>query len=387
MAENEPLPPGSEPVRAPMTPFLHGGGGVERLRDQAMLSIFICANRGAAVAGDAVLVHGGVDMGPGYNDILFCLDRATGRQRWQFGSRKSSFDYLSPVACGYGRVFVGRNDGLFYALEATDGSVAWTLAHGTAMAIPCLVAGRLVVADASGRLLEVDPRGGAVGREVRVGEGLAAPESDGDTLWLSHLAGGVSALDPTTLRARWTRRLDGPLTCASVPAGPVVLACPAGRIVALGRADGAPAWDLRGMNEAFLPPATAADAGGRAGQVWAAAKSGTILACDLASGRVRLTGNLPGEQSGTREQVCSLALAGGRVLVDTHRGVVAVDPGTGVMQETLAAPGEPWLGPVAVEGANVFVQRVVEYRRVLHCLPLARGAAAWSSEIGAWGLT
>ena len=69
------------------------------------------------VAGDDA-----VYFGSSADDKVYCLDAATGRERWSFFTDGPV--RLAPTLAD-GRVYVGSDDGVVYCLNATDGSLHW----------------------------------------------------------------------------------------------------------------------------------------------------------------------------------------------------------------------------------------------------------------------
>lgn len=342
----------------------------------AQIESFVHAGRSAVSAGDSVIVHGGSDLGPGYNDDLYCLDRSHGRRRWGFGGRERSFDLLSPVAVDAQRVFVGRNNGLLYALGREDGAVAWTWRHGTDLAVPCLAGGVVLVGDAAGFVRRIDPATGRVLGERRCSNEMVLPRTNGSCTWLSHIDGAVSGLDPGTLTERWKADCEARLAWPAVGIGDAVVACTRGRrLIVLAAADGAVRDSYTAAHGALLPPV------GENERIWTASAEGErlhLLAPGWEPGGFRLVGPFAG--------ATSLAWCDGNLYADTPDGIVRIAADLGGKVQRIYLPGRPQ-EHIAVLDRELYAFRVDGHRRQVHCIDLAWQREVWTATIGAWGLT
>jgi hypothetical protein len=96
----------------------------------------------AAVVDDLVVLGGRDKMVHGIS--------AAGKALWTFTTRARVES--SPAIAG-GRVFVGSNDGRFYALNLTTGARVWEFTAGAALsASPAIANGRIVIGSQDGRL-------------------------------------------------------------------------------------------------------------------------------------------------------------------------------------------------------------------------------------------
>lgn len=96
----------------------------------------------AAVVDDLVVLGGRDKMVHGIS--------AAGKALWTFTTRARVES--SPAIAG-GRVFVGSNDGRFYALNMTTGARVWEFTAGAALsASPAIANGRIVIGSQDGRL-------------------------------------------------------------------------------------------------------------------------------------------------------------------------------------------------------------------------------------------
>ena len=118
---------------------------------------------------------GGVVVVGGRDGFLYAVDRATGKERWNF-DHQISWVVSSPAIAG-GRAVIGSSDGRFiHAVDLATGKEAWrTRTESNALPSPA-VAGEVVVSgDAAGNILGLDL---ASGRELwRVATGEAVHSS------------------------------------------------------------------------------------------------------------------------------------------------------------------------------------------------------------------
>jgi outer membrane protein assembly factor BamB len=100
------------------------------------------------------------------NDRLFALHANNGNLAWQtdlndleiYGSRGSQ-----PFAVGGGLLFLGTKDGIFRALHAQDGTLAWSVTVGEDIGLPTLVNGNIYLQPQNGhRIVALRAKDGAV---------------------------------------------------------------------------------------------------------------------------------------------------------------------------------------------------------------------------------
>jgi len=117
------------------------------------------------------LVVDGVLYSSGPGGAVYAVDAATGAEKWKFEPRIDP-EFVRKACCGVvnrgvavwqGRVYVGSLDGYLYALNATDGSVAWQVntltdrARGyTITGAPYIAGDKVVIGNAGA---EFDARG------------------------------------------------------------------------------------------------------------------------------------------------------------------------------------------------------------------------------------
>ena len=81
---------------------------------------------GWASVGSTAYCHGKLFVGT-TSDFFHCIDSKTGRILWQHKSRIPGQGFHPPPATDDERVYTGSHDGRYYALNQSDGSVAWSL--------------------------------------------------------------------------------------------------------------------------------------------------------------------------------------------------------------------------------------------------------------------
>jgi eukaryotic-like serine/threonine-protein kinase len=238
------------------------------------------------VVGSRVLIGGG-DGG------VYCLDLATGRQRWRaktggrvratpavhdsqvvvgswdgriyafhlsngalrwvhrtmgdtLDSKTFGFDRRAvqgSAAIADGMVFEGSRDGAIYGLDAATGARGWRLSHHGSWVIgsPAVHDGRVYVGSSDGHFVQaLDP---ATGRELwnlPTGSNvLASPLRVGDALIIATIhtdasKGDLLAVDPATGKIRWRLPLDdGSNSTLAAFAGELYLGTEAGSVLAV----------------------------------------------------------------------------------------------------------------------------------------------------------
>jgi len=106
--------------------------------------------RSSAAANDSTLFVGGRDK------LLHAIDRKKGTKRWTFATKK--YIDASPIiandSTGRALVLLGSEDGIFYAISATDGSEVSRFEVGDRISASAAAAdGRIVVGTENGQLI------------------------------------------------------------------------------------------------------------------------------------------------------------------------------------------------------------------------------------------
>ena len=350
---------------------------------------FFSACRAATAAGDRVLVHGGTDAGPGYNDYLIALDRETGDERWRFGGRARAFDYLSPIAVHDGLAFVGRADGSLTALDLGSGEVRYQI-HIPGGSIPTPLApapapgrgaspyraattgGALLVAS-NGWLHRLAPATGALLDRRAIEDATPAVTVQGaGTLWLSSRAGRIARLDAADLTEVRARMLDGPLASPALVAGNrLVLHLDRAPLLVCDLDEGRTVDRLPPF-EGHLRPCTDGQS------LFTATRHGFLVAWSLADLRPRWEAQAP--------EPASIAVEGGLLCAETRNGVMLFDAATGALRRRIPLAGDE-IAPVSLSGGVVYAQRGDCPTRVLCAIPVGALGPAWRAGVGGYALT
>jgi outer membrane protein assembly factor BamB/tetratricopeptide (TPR) repeat protein len=177
-----------------------------------------------ALAGSLVLV--GTRAG-----LLRGLDAATGDERFQVQTGHLSGISGGVLASG-DLAWFGGNDREAFAVDTAKGEIRWR--KKTPAGIPhepLLAAGRVIFADADGRLLSFDPASGAEGWTRELGSRITSGIHAAGGLVLAGLADGrLVAVDAATGAEKWSHPLGGPASSRITdgPAGTVLVAVDGG---------------------------------------------------------------------------------------------------------------------------------------------------------------
>jgi outer membrane protein assembly factor BamB len=276
--------------------------------------------------------------------------------------------------------FVGANGGRIYAVDLTDGSVAWTAELGRPVTSPVAVAdGKVLVgmqSTSSSRLPTVVALDAADGEELwRVDdEGAAAIVStvaaDATTAYVAFSGSQESSIDAIDLEsgsrtwhARLPRLFDPAATAPPVITDDAVLITDAlGVTFALDPADGTRRWDFALNQNVFrAAPVAVGD------HVLVGTVDGDFVALDAADGELVW-------RSATGSPIRAIAVGGDRILL-VRAGVAAGleayvnDPGVPLVREASPTTADPAMlafnlgvAGVAVAGLTLLLGRVIAGR-------------------------
>ncbi len=245
----------------------------------------------------APLVHGGevyaAAAGPTFKQgTLFCLDRETGTQKWEFlGEGGDLKEMISGPVIDGGKLYMGEGfhddpNCRLFCLNAADGAPQWAFkTTGQTECSPCVGAGRvyfgagndgIYCVDAaghelwrfppqphSGRLLRCGATPALVGNRLYSGSAVDrnAREDPGET--------SIFCLDAETGKLRWKKATPLPAWAAPVPSGGEVIyalgngdvfndaegARPAGRVLCVNAQTGDAVWHFDAPNGVLDRPA------------------------------------------------------------------------------------------------------------------------------------
>ncbi|MBI4509858.1 MAG: PQQ-binding-like beta-propeller repeat protein [Deltaproteobacteria bacterium] len=179
------------------------------LRDAALVALVVlvaaCGARSVG-RGDAIDPLGpGRDQQPAVEVLSFS---------WKKVVHDRSSDYkpqeFASVAATEKALYVGTHDGMFYALNPTDGAVFWKQPTGQVSSRALVDLPRIYVGTDEGTLVALDMSGRVLWRHAAKGSILHPPVVVGDMLVFSDDADHVTALDRETGNWRWGYERETP---------------------------------------------------------------------------------------------------------------------------------------------------------------------------------
>ena len=152
-------------------------------------------------------------------DQVLALDLGSGAVRWRFRTQADPIGrtrLVSSPAVDTAHVYVSGRDGIVYALERTNGAVAWTLDLGTPfITAPVMWQGSLYIGTRDGRMVRVDAVSGALQADIDIAGavyiGYEVSVIDGEVYVYTGIAPGTSApaelvvVEPSLNAVRWRR--------------------------------------------------------------------------------------------------------------------------------------------------------------------------------------
>lgn len=258
------------------------------------------------VAGDQVFIAAAHARGLTTYGILYCLDRATGRERWRFDDDGGMQQVFSSPCLADGRLYIG--EGLhedrgckLYCLNADTGAKIWEFATAShTESSPCVAGGKVFVGAGDDGVYALDA---ATGRRLwNFNEGLHIDASPVVEQGRLYVGSGVSrrfqqtevlCLDVDMGRPLWRTPVDLPAWGTPVVAGEHLLIGlgngnflqsdtrrPAGALLCLDVAQGRRLWRFDVPDGVLVRPAVAR------GSVLFGCRDGRLYSVDEAEGRL-----------------------------------------------------------------------------------------------------
>ncbi|WAS90081.1 outer membrane protein assembly factor BamB family protein [Nannocystis punicea] len=337
--------------------------------------------REPVVLADCVLVTGGCSVGAG-RDILFCLERTSGKVRWEYPPPWKYAPRLSQAVHTGGLVFVVDSIHRVHALDLATGAVRWQSAYRAEPGSfdhflagdPCVVGDTVVFGDSLGWLRAFWRYTGEARKEQHFDRSLLAVQHDRDDLWLSGQEGLVAALDPHTLAPRWLAPLPRPLAWPLVTTRDHVVARSEDHeLFALARRDGRLAWRLDAI-------ACTAELAWRGASLFAVTTAGELCRIDAATGQreICLRGQIP-------QIVGKPAVDDDFVYVETAQGLMKLAPAEAHVSLWHRCFPTHKPATLVCEGDELVVYRERGLRG--YCARIVRGQQVWEARVGDYGLT
>ncbi|WP_334175219.1 PQQ-binding-like beta-propeller repeat protein [Pseudoxanthobacter sp.] len=256
--------------------------------------------RDPAIGGGVAFGEGRVYVGTGYG-ALVALDPASGKTLWT--KDLASPARGAPTVSG-GKVFIVSDQNVVYAVNAADGSEAWSYrgipeAGGLlASASPAVSGNTLVAPYTSGEVMGFDIAKGepqwsdAVTQSTRtmalssLSDVAASPVIVGDTVYATGVSGRTIAINTKTGERRWDQNVGSAHTPV-VSGNAVFLVDLDDRAAALDRNSGQPLWSVqlpvintKSKRTHWAGPLLAG------GQLWFVSSAGEMMTVDPAGGKL-----------------------------------------------------------------------------------------------------
>lgn len=278
-----------------------------------------------------------------------------------------------------GRLYAANTEGDVFALDAGSGKTLWKVETGLRLTGgPGVGEGTVVVGSLDGDLLALNPDNGAERWRARLSSEVIATPAVGGGLAVARANDGrVFGFNITDGERRWiydrglpslTLRGNG---APVIEQGGVFLGYDNGQVVALRLEDGVQQWEQTvAAGEGRTEIDRMVDIDGEividAGEVFAAAYNGQVLAISMEGGRPAWNREISGYSG--------LALAGEKLLLSDEDGTVwALDRRSGSALWKQEALAHRWLTTPAIHGEYAVVGDLEGY---LHWLSLEDGALA-----------
>lgn len=299
------------------------GGGPQRTQvaedgPGSMLTVRWRTPAGNAVQG-APVVRGGLVYVGADDGRFYAFDVRTGEMKWSFSAGAR---IRAGAAVDGAEVFIPSYNGILYALDAASGWPKWQYMTGGWIASSPLVSGDyLYFGSSDGYLYALDRYSGALRWRFPVGSDMvkSAPAAAGGLVYVEAYQGTVYAVDAVDGRKVWSFATGGSLESSPVAAGDTVFVAASGPKVgglfALASTDGSVRWRFKARENNYWTGMAFT------GDLVVAANSGRVYALSATTGEVKWVTDLPVQEDGFRP-VLPLAtppvVGGGRVYLGTY---------------------------------------------------------------------
>lgn len=275
-----------------------------------------------------------------------------------------------------GRVYLGGDDGVLYALSEGDGSELWTYDAESSLRTPAVAEGTVYVTTGDGYVYALGVEAGEQQWEYRVGVDLHPPTVAHGNVYTGGERGVVYALSATDGSESWTYRIGEGLTAPIAATGDKLFAGtvkdegpgdPTGTVWTL-TAEGDLSWYYPGLDGAVVAVVATSGpvvAGDKYGNLYGFRSKYKNSADTLWSRQVAGTGHP------------MLSMAGGTAYVSRGQFVTAVDPSDGA-EEWREAPGAMLQSAPAIAGDTAYVG----HESGMYAVDVGSGSLAWSMEHG-----
>jgi len=298
----------------------------------------------ASVDGSPAVAGGVVYVGDD-NGVMYAIDATTGSLRWKVPTAGPASSIVSRPAVVGGTVYIGSENNDVYALDASSGRVRWTRPTGGAVdSSPAVADGLVYVGNDNNEVLALDAATGTIRWQQSTGDNVtSSPAVSDGTVYVGCDDGFVYALDAATGDVRWHRQTGGQVNSSpAVAGGTVYVGSDNGKVYALNAATGAVEWTRPTAGKVDSSPAVAS------GTVYVGGGD-AVYALDAATGAVEWTRPTGGTVTS------SPAVSGGTVYVGSDDGMVyALNAATGTVRWRVQTGGEVNSSP-AVSGGIVYV--------------------------------
>jgi outer membrane protein assembly factor BamB len=251
--------------------------------------------------------------------LCYAIDASTGVTKWAV-STGGAVD-SSPAVSGT-TVYVGSAAHDVVAFNTATGARRWTVTTGGAVtSSPVVVDGVVYVGSADGNVYALDAADGAVRWTFPTGGDVSSsPAVNAHDVFVGSGDGKVYAIDRVTGVQHWSFPTGAAIDSSpSVAAGTVYVGSNDDHLYALSAANGTQKWSFDAGDDVFAEPAVAN------GTVYVGSFTGSVFALDSASGKLRWSFAAP-----LGSVVISSALvANGAVYVGVDTQVVALNASNG----------------------------------------------------------